>query len=41
MTATNQVLTGAVLGMVLANPWVALPAAFLSHFVLDSVPLWV
>ncbi len=38
MTATNHALTGAVLGLAIGNPWVAVPAAFLSHFVLDAIP---
>jgi hypothetical protein len=37
VTATNHVLTGAVIGFLLPAP-VALPLAFLSHFVLDSLP---
>ncbi|PID30619.1 hypothetical protein CSA80_00835 [Candidatus Saccharibacteria bacterium] len=38
MTATNHALTGAALGLTIANPWLAVPAAFLSHFVLDAIP---
>src|SRR5690349_19130048 len=38
MTATNHVLTGALIAVVVHNPVVALPAAFLSHFVLDAIP---
>jgi hypothetical protein len=38
MTATNHVLTGVLIGAVVVNPWFALPAAFISHFVLDSLP---
>jgi len=38
MTATNHALTGAVIGLVAANPLVALPAALLSHYVLDALP---
>ncbi len=37
MTAINHGLTGVAIGVVLQNP-IALPLAFLSHFVLDSVP---
>ena len=33
MRATNHALTGAIIGLTVQNPWVALPAAFLSHFV--------
>ncbi|HSX53358.1 MAG TPA: hypothetical protein VLF90_03240 [Patescibacteria group bacterium] len=38
MTATNHVLTGALIAVVVHNPVVALPAAFLSHFALDVLP---
>ena len=38
MTATNHALTGALIGLSIGNPWLALPAAFVSHFVLDAVP---
>lgn len=38
MTATNHALTGALIGLAVANPVVALPMAFASHFVLDAVP---
>jgi hypothetical protein len=38
MRATNHVVTGAVIGAAVGNPWIALPAAFLSHFVLDAIP---
>jgi hypothetical protein len=38
MTATNHALTGALIGLAVHNPWVALPAAFLSHFVCDMIP---
>ncbi len=38
MTATNHALTGAIIGATIANPWVALVVAFLSHFVLDVIP---
>lgn len=37
MVATNHALTGALIGLSIGNP-VALPLAFLSHFVLDSIP---
>lgn len=37
MTATNHLLVGALLGAVLPLP-VAIPAAFMSHFVLDKIP---
>lgn len=38
MTATNHTLTGAVTATFIANPFVAIPVAFLLHFVLDSLP---
>lgn len=38
MTATNHALTGAVIGFAVGNPWIALPLAFLSHFICDSIP---
>lgn len=38
MTATNHALTGTAIGLFVASPAIALPAAFLSHFVLDALP---
>lgn len=38
MTATNHALTGASIGLWIANPLLALPLAFLSHFALDALP---
>src|SRR5436190_1192178 len=38
MRAINHALTGAVIGVTVSSPWVALPAAFESHFVLDAIP---
>lgn len=38
MTATNHALTGAVIGLVIGQPWVAVPAAVISHFVCDALP---
>lgn len=37
MVATNHAVTGAIIGLSLGNP-IALPLAFLSHFVLDAIP---
>lgn len=37
MLATNHALTGAVLGALLPLP-LAIPAAFASHFILDTLP---
>lgn len=38
MTATNHVLTGAIIGSRVQPFWLALPLALLSHFILDSLP---
>jgi hypothetical protein len=38
MTATNHALTGAIIGAAVHQPWLALPAAFLSHYILDMTP---
>jgi hypothetical protein len=38
MTATNHALTGAAIAMLVKRPELAIPAALLSHFVLDAVP---
>lgn len=38
MTATNHALTGALIGLTVGNPWVAVPVAFMSHFVCDAIP---
>jgi hypothetical protein len=38
MTATNHALTGAIIGLTVGNPWLAIPLAFASHFVLDALP---
>src|SRR3990167_2352233 len=38
MTATNHTLTGAVIALTLKNPALAVPLAFVSHFVLDAIP---
>lgn len=38
MTATNHALTGAIIGLVAGNPLVAVPGAFVSHFVCDALP---
>jgi hypothetical protein len=38
VTATNHALTGALIGLVAANPIVAVPVSFLSHYVLDVIP---
>lgn len=38
MTATNHALTGAAIGLLVGQFWLALPIALLSHFVCDSLP---
>jgi len=38
MTATNHALTGAIIGLTISNPVIAIIVAFLSHFVLDAIP---
>lgn len=38
MTATNHALTGALIGLTVHNPWVAIPVAVASHLVCDALP---
>lgn len=38
MTAINHALTGATIGLIVKNPVLAFPIAFLSHFVCDAIP---
>lgn len=38
MTAPNHALTGALIGLTVTNPALALPLAFLSHFACDLIP---
>lgn len=38
MRAINHALTGAVIGLSVSDPVLAVPAAFLSHFALDGLP---
>lgn len=38
MTATNHAVTGAIVGLAVANPLLAIPLAFVSHFALDAIP---
>jgi hypothetical protein len=38
MTATNHALTGSVIALSFKKPELAIPLAFLSHFVLDAIP---
>lgn len=38
MTATNHAITGALIGLAVSNPAIAVPLAFVSHFALDALP---
>jgi hypothetical protein len=38
VTAPNHALTGALIGLSISNPLLALPLAFLSHFLCDAIP---
>ena len=38
MTATNHALSGAIIGLTITQSAIALPLAFVSHFILDAVP---
>ncbi len=38
MTATNHALTGALIGLIIGQPLIAVPAAIGSHFVCDVLP---
>lgn len=38
MRAINHTVTGALIGAAISNPVIALPAALLSHLVLDVIP---
>jgi hypothetical protein len=38
MIAFNHALTGAVIGLTVGSPAIAVPAALVSHFVCDSLP---
>lgn len=38
MTATNHALSGALIGATISQPYLAIPLAFASHFVLDAIP---
>ncbi len=38
MTATNHVLTGALVGLTIHQPFATIPIALLSHFALDALP---
>lgn len=38
MTATNHAMTGAIIGLLVGQPLIAIPAAVASHFVCDAIP---
>ena len=38
MRAINHALTGAIIGLSIEQPAIALPLAFASHYVLDAIP---
>lgn len=38
MTAINHALTGTVIGLIVGEPLIAVPAALASHFVCDALP---
>ncbi|HVV67319.1 MAG TPA: hypothetical protein VHB72_04635 [Candidatus Saccharimonadales bacterium] len=38
MTATNHALTGAIIGLVIGEPLIAVPAALASHYICDVIP---
>lgn len=38
MTALNHLAVGAIIGTAIGDPWLAVPVAFLSHFLLDALP---
>lgn len=40
MTATNHAVTGILVAVAIKQPALALPAAFLSHFIIDTIPHW-
>lgn len=38
MTAPNHALAGALIGLTVANPFIGIPLAIVSHFILDTLP---
>lgn len=40
MLETPHVALGAAIALKIPNPWIAIPLAFASHFILDKVPHW-
>lgn len=40
MTTANHALTGALIAVTIDQPYLVLPLAFASHFLLDALPHW-
>ena len=40
MLETPHALVGMLVAAVIPNPWISLPLAFLSHFLVDMLPHW-
>lgn len=40
MTAIDHEITGALIAVAIKEPWLAVPLAFISHFVMDALPHW-
>ena len=40
MTSTGHALIGASIASQIPNPFIAIPLAFLSHFLIDKIPHW-
>lgn len=40
MLETPHVMVGAAIATAIPNPWIAIPLAFTSHFILEMVPHW-
>src|SRR6185312_15169785 len=38
MRAINHALTGSLIGLIIGEPAIAVPAAVASHFILDAIP---
>lgn len=38
MTAINHAITGSIIGLTISNPFIAVPLAFISHYLLDIIP---
>lgn len=40
MTITPHAIVGAGIGLAFKNPWLVVPTALASHFLLDTIPHW-